>query len=165
MSTGSTERELAAADYVLKSFGPLLSNESVQINLDNFGASRILSVGSSKMHLQKIAIRIFGHCIKYNISLHSRWVPRDLNGTADWLSKFKDTDDWSIDIKSYNSISRRYGIFTIDRFANNNNRKTLRFNIKFFCPENESVNAFTNNWQEQLFMSSYFIDRIYNQIS
>ena len=30
MSTGSTERELAAVDYVLKSFGPLLSNESVQ---------------------------------------------------------------------------------------------------------------------------------------
>ena len=149
MSTGSTERELAAADYVLKSFGPLLSNESVQINLDNFGASRILSVGSSKMHLQKIAIQIFGHCIKYNISLHPRWVPRDLNGTADWLSKFKDTDDWSIDIKSYNSISRHYGPFTIDRFADNNNRKTLRFNSKFFCPETESVNAFTNNWQEE----------------
>ena len=65
MSTGSTERKLSAANYVLKSFGPLLSNERVQINLDNFGATRILSVGSSKM-------QIFQHCINLiSVYIHS----------------------------------------------------------------------------------------------
>ena len=147
--TSSTSRELLAVNHVLKSFGPRLSHESIQINIDNLSACHILSVGSSKEHLQSLSIEIFNHCSKYNINLQPRWVPREENDIADYFSKYNDTDDWSIDDKSFNLISRRFGPFTIDRFADNINRKTERFNSKFYCPHTESVNCFTNNWKSE----------------
>ena len=146
-ATSSTSRELSAVRYILESFGSLLANESVQINIDNLSASRVLSVGSSKQHLQSIAIDIFKHCLKFNIQLQPNWVPREQNNIADYFSKYNDTDDWSIDEESFNVISKRFGPFTIDRFADNTNRKTLRFNSKYFCPGTESVNCFTNSWK------------------
>ena len=69
---------------------------------------------------QKFAMEMFKDCIKFNISLHTQWVPREFN----WLRKYKDTEDWSIDDKSFKSISRRFGPFTIDIFADINNKKT-----------------------------------------
>ena len=65
-------------------------------------------------------MEMFKDCIKFNISLHTQWVPREFN----WLRKYKDTEDWSIDDKSFKSISRRFGPFTIDIFADINNKKT-----------------------------------------
>ena len=146
ISTSSTARELSAVNYVLKSFGPKLANESIQINIDNQNACHILSVGSTKPHLQSLALEIFFHCSKFNIFMHPTWVPREQNQIADHYSKYNDTDDWSIDNKSFITISKRYGPFTVDRFADNRNRKTKRFNSKFYCPETESVNCFTNDW-------------------
>ena len=66
----STCRELLAVKYMLESYGNLLRNESIQVHIDTFSATRILSVGSTKNHLQKIAIDIFHHCAvkKYKIS-------------------------------------------------------------------------------------------------
>ena len=147
--TSSTSRELLAVNYVLKSFGSVLSNESFQLNLDSISACRILSVGSAKRHLQNIALEIFEHCLKLNINLQPNWIPREKNTIADSYSKHKDTDDWSIDTQSFNDISKRYGPFTIDRFADSKNRKTARFNSKFFCPGTETVNCFTDNWKNE----------------
>merc|ERR1711988_1882177 len=114
--------------------------------MGNLSACRILSVGSSKPHLQSLALEIFYHCMKFNIFMQPTWVPREENQIADHYSKYNDTDDWSIDNKSFINISKRYGPFTIDRFADNYNRQTKRFNSKFYCPETESVNCFTNDW-------------------
>ena len=88
--TSSTNRELLAVKYVLESFGNILSGESVQVNVNNFSASRILSVGSSKPHLQKIAIEIFQHCTNYDMRISPRWIPRSLNTKADEFSKIND---------------------------------------------------------------------------
>ena len=148
-ATSSTARELSAINYVLKSFGSKLKNESIQINIDNISAVRILSVGSSKQHLHLLSLEIFNHCVKNNINLQPNWVPREMNRVADYYSKYNDTDDWSIDNYSFNILSNRFGPFTVDRFADNFNRKTLRFNSKFYCPQTESVNCFTNDWSNE----------------
>ena len=58
-STGSTQRELMAIYYVLMSYRKNLISKKVKVYSDNQGACRILSVGSRKPHLQKIAIDIF----------------------------------------------------------------------------------------------------------
>ena len=143
----STTRELTAVKYVLGSFGSILQNESIQINVDNLNACRILSVGSSKQHLQSLALDIFLYCLLHNIRLQPHWVPREENEIADYYSKYNDTDDWSIDKINFNNISKRFGPFTIDRFADNLNRQTSRFNSKFYCPQTEDVNCFTKDWK------------------
>ena len=51
----STYRELKA----LKSYANSLKHQRVKVFVDNMGASRILMVGSSKPHLQRIAVDIF----------------------------------------------------------------------------------------------------------
>ena len=139
-------RELLAVQYSLQSLTANLTHESVRIYLDNFPATRILTVGSAKAHLQEIAINIFKICLSYNIKLLPTWVPRELNAIADHYSKIRDTDDWSIDDKTFQDISRRFGEFTIDRFADNWNAKTARFYSKYFCPNSCGVDAFTEDW-------------------
>ena len=147
IGTSSTTRELSAVKYVIGSFGFILKNESIQVNVDNLAACHILSVGSSKAHLQSLALKIFKYCLSHNIRLLTHWIPRDENQIADYYSKYNDTDDWSIDEISFYDISKRFGPFTIDRFADNLNTQTRRFNSKFYCPQTEEVNCFTKNWK------------------
>ena len=58
-NASSTTRELIAVKNVLKCFGNKLANESVQVNIDNISASRILTVGSSKPSLTIVSSRDF----------------------------------------------------------------------------------------------------------
>ena len=58
-SGSSTERELLAIQYCLESFATLLRHEAVSVRTDNFAASRIVEIGSSKPHLQILASKIF----------------------------------------------------------------------------------------------------------
>ena len=77
--TSSTHRELLAIKYVLESFGEMLRNQSVHVNIDNSIACRISSVGSAKPHLQNIAIDTFTFCSKFNVKLIPQWIPREQN--------------------------------------------------------------------------------------
>ena len=81
--TSSAHRELLAVKYVLDSFGEVLRNQSVQVNIDNSSACRIFSVGSVKPYLQNIAIDVFSFCSKFNIKLIPQWIPREQNELAD----------------------------------------------------------------------------------
>ena len=74
--TSSTNRELLTVKYVMESLGYLLQHESVLWYSDNFNTARIIEVGSTKPHLQKIALEIFELCLKNDITLHSSWIPR-----------------------------------------------------------------------------------------
>ena len=106
--TSSTHRELLAVKYVLDSFGEMLRNQSVQVNIDNFSACRTLSVGSAKPYLQNIAIDDFSFCSKFNIKLIPQWIPREQNELADYYTRIKDTDNWSIDNDSFRFINNLY---------------------------------------------------------
>ena len=75
----------------------MLQKQSVQANINNFTACRVLSVGSAKPHLQNIAIDVFTFCSKFNIKLIQQWIPRERNELADYYSRLKATDYWSID--------------------------------------------------------------------
>ena len=77
------------------------------------------------------------------------WIPRELNEIADYMSKYNDTDSWGIDFETFEFIHAKYGQFTIDRFADDTNRKTKSFNSKFYCPNSMGVNAFTFNLSGQ----------------
>ena len=74
--TSSTERELLAMYYVLVSYCKNLISKKVKVYSDNQGARRIISVGSRKPHLQKIAIDIFKISVEHNSILKAQWIPR-----------------------------------------------------------------------------------------
>ena len=59
VNTRYTYCELKAVFYVLKSYAERLRHQRVKVFFDNMGGSRILMVGSSKPHLQGIAVDIF----------------------------------------------------------------------------------------------------------
>ena len=145
-SQSSTHRELLAVKYMLQSYGKLIRKESLQIHMDNFSATRILSVGNTKKPLQSLAIDIFHHCIKNNIKIIPQWIPREQNEKADYYSKINDSDDWGIDLQSFCYVSEQFGPFDVDRFADNLNKKVQRFNSKYYCPGTSHVDAFTANW-------------------
>lgn len=140
---------LIVVKNVLQSFAHLLVGQSVQVNVDNQNAFRIISVGSAKEHLHTLALEIFQIAIKHDIIVVPQWIPRDRNTIADFYSKFNDTDDWSIDDKGFYQIYNRFGNFTVDRFSNDINKKVSRFNSKFYCPGTSNVNAFTADWSSE----------------
>ena len=144
----STFREVLAVKLTLQSYSGILSNQSIQLNTDNFGASRILTIGSSKPHLQQLAKDIFYHCMKHNIKLTPEWTPREQNRCADYYSKIKDTDSWGIDQKTFDFINARFGNFTVDRFADDRNKKLPIFNSRYYCPGTSHVNSFTADWSK-----------------
>ena len=75
---------------------PLLSTSSTRGLKFLPSATRIVSVGSSKIHLQLVAQSIFRFCISRGIALEAQWIPRSLNERADLLSQFADKDDWRV---------------------------------------------------------------------
>jgi len=149
-NTSSTYRELSAVKNVLSSLAHKLKNNAVQWNSDNENVTRIINAGSTKEYLQKLAIDIYNINVRNNIRLYPQWIPREKNQIADSISKSFDTDNWSIDNETFNYIQNTYGVFTIDRFADNKNTKTERFNSKNFCPNTEEVNSFVSHWGNEL---------------
>ena len=142
----STYRELLAVKYVLESFTEHLQHQAVLWHSDNINVARILEVGSSKNHLQSLALDIYRSCLRHDINIIPKWLPREENVFADAISKHADTDDWSIDDETFHYIQTQFGEFDVDRFASSSNNKVRRFNSRYHCPRTETVNTFTTHW-------------------
>ena len=147
VETSSTFRELLAVKYVLQSFSNILSSHCVQWLTDNTNVPKIITAGSRRHHLQELALNIYNICIIYSINLYPAWIPREQNKIADTISKEKDSDNWGIDTETFQHIQSVYGCFSVDRFADNNNKKVENFNSKYFCPGSKTVNAFSTSWK------------------
>ena len=142
----STYRELAAVKYVLQGFSHLLKHQVVLWNSDNMNVAKIIRNGSSKDQLQYMALDIFRMCLRHDIQIIPKWIPREDNEQADSISRYVDTDNWSIDNETFQFLQGEFGCFTIDRFADDKNKKVNRFDARFHCPNVENVNTFTSNW-------------------
>ena len=140
---------MIAIKYILESFHEILQHEKILWNSDNLIAARIIHKGSKKPHLRKIAFDIFELCLKYDIIIITKWIPRALNDVADNISKSIDTDDWTIDFETFNYVQQNFGNFTVNRFASDSNNKVEKFNSKFYCPTTKGVNAFTFDWSKE----------------
>ena len=92
----STWRELAAIDFALQSFCPLLKNSSVKWFTDNQAAARIVESGSMRKDLHFLCFKVFQTCLLHKISLEIQWIPRSGVQRADYISRLIDTDDWKI---------------------------------------------------------------------
>ena len=130
----STFRELKAIFYVIKAHVLSLRHKKVKVFTDNENASRIVSFGSSKQHLQSVAVDIFHLCLDNDIQIDAQWIPRDANVRADLLSRHVDRDDWSLNSEVFGQLDRRWGPHSVDRFASHYNAQVSRFNSKFMSP-------------------------------
>ena len=68
-SRSSTWRELAAIDFALESFAPILEGSLVKWFTDSQTAARVIEVGSMKLDLHRLAIKIFQFCAERSIRL------------------------------------------------------------------------------------------------
>ena len=73
-SKSSTSRELAAIDFSLESFAPVLEGSLVKWFTDSQSAAKIVEVGSMKLDLHRLAVKIFQFCAEHNIRLEVQWI-------------------------------------------------------------------------------------------
>ena len=142
----STWRELKTVCPTLEAFADLLSNARVIWYSDNQNVDSILLNGSRKLDLQVLALEAFQICLKYRISLDARWIPGDLNVRANSISKLVDFDNYAINDFVFQSINDHWGPHTINKFACSYNTKLPRFNLRFFQPGCEAVDASSQDW-------------------
>ena len=68
-SKSSTWGERAAIVFALESFAPILKGSLVKWFTDSQTAARIIEVGSKKLDLHRLAIKIFYFCAEQSIRL------------------------------------------------------------------------------------------------
>ena len=139
----STYREMKAILNVLQSFKSLLHDQAVVWFTDSENSVRIVQFGSSKPHLQSIAVEIFSICLSSHVDLRVEWLPRTKNEQADYLSRLVDPDDWALGPTYFSILDQIWGPHTIDRFASDYNTHATRFNSCYWNPGPEAVDAFT----------------------
>ena len=100
-----------------------------------------------KLELQKLARSIYSTCVTNSISIDIQWNPRSENEKADYISRLIDHEDWEVSGKCFDLMNGLWGPFTIDRFANFNNKKLNRYNSLYWNPGSEAIDAFSQNWQ------------------
>ena len=83
----STWRELAAIVFALESFVPVLEGSLVKWFTDSQTAAKIIEVGSMKLDLHRLAVKIFQFCAEHSIRLEVQWIPRTENEKADYISR------------------------------------------------------------------------------
>ena len=121
----SSFREIRVIRFVLQSFSGLLAGKECKHRSDNQSVCSILSVGSSKPHLQKEAVAIYNLCHEAGIRFSAEWIPRHFNFKADYWSKVVDNDDWMLNPVHFRQLDILWGPHTVDRFASHNS---------FSCP-------------------------------
>ncbi len=142
----STFRELQGILFAIESFERAISGQKVVLECDNQGAVSIIAKGSPKDSLHSIAIAVAEKCASINCNLKVVWVPRELNQEADEASRLEDDDNWGILPSIFQLCQARWGNFSVDRFADNENSLCPRFNSKYFVPQTEAVDCFAENW-------------------
>ena len=75
---------------------------------DNQAVAKIITSGSVKEELQKIAVYIFSFCVTNNISLEVEWIPRTENERAYYISRIVDADDWAVSDIIFNQCEQMF---------------------------------------------------------
>ena len=144
----STLRELLAARYTLTSLSKHIKGQQVCLNTDNQNVVSILCKGSSKPNLHEQAVAIFNTCLRLKTRLFVQWIPRSLNVSADYLSRIIDHDDWQVSPRVFAVFNKKWGPFSVDRFASHLSTQLPVFNSKWWSPGCIGVDCFSQAWEE-----------------
>ena len=146
----SNYRELLAILMALETFNDHLVDSTVEILSDNSTAGAyVRNKGGPVPDLSQLAMAIWAIAESSQISLVCTHIPGVLNSTADRLSRSPDIHNWMLHPALFCWLDRRFGPFTIDRFASNLNAQLPRFNTRFWEPNSEGINALAQNWGQE----------------
>jgi hypothetical protein len=109
-----------------------------------YHCSQILECGSSKRHLQLLAVLVAEICSCSCIDFYPQWIPRDMNRIADGLSCWCQSggDDWQPHPILLCYLDVLWGPHTADRFANVVNAQLPVLNCKRYYPGTRRIDAF-----------------------
>jgi hypothetical protein len=144
----STAREMRAILLAVDSFAENVRGQHVLLQCDNQGAVAICAKGSTVPALQRMAVQLANKCRELQCEFRVVWVPRLLNTAADEASRLEDWDNWGIQPNIFAICQARWGVFTVDRFADHENALCTRFNSKSHVPRTEAVDCFTQSWSD-----------------
>lgn len=85
---------VGAVQRVLIPLNHEVEEKRVKWFTDNKNIVSIISNGSMINDLQNISLNIYRHCLVNGIHLEMEWSPRSLYEKADFISQFRDSDDW-----------------------------------------------------------------------
>jgi hypothetical protein len=143
------ELELLVAFHGLKCFYSVVSNSTVEINIDNTTAvSDINKIGATRpIALCTVALEISSWCEERDIELHAVYLPGKFNSIAYEESRRPLTaGDWMLSTSAFENIQRIWGM-KVDLFARSWNRQLKIFVSWFPQPETVATDAFTLNWK------------------
>ncbi|CAC5411397.1 unnamed protein product [Mytilus coruscus] len=142
----STWKELTAVRNVLLSLLDFIKDKRLKSFTDNQNIVSIITKGSMKGHLQDISGDIYQSCLRHNISLDVKWVPRTQNEKADFISRNIDSYDWSVSDYIFSLLNLRWGPHEIDWFASDHNFKLPVFYSRCWNVNSIGIDAFTFDW-------------------
>ncbi|XP_069102077.1 uncharacterized protein [Argopecten irradians] len=150
----STWRELEAVRRMLLHYngslvGQCLVGQKVLWYTDSQNVASILVNGSKVPILNEKAVMIREDCLSRGLRLLPAWLPRADNQLADRYSKTADSDDWYIRNSVFIELNEKWGEFTVDRFANDNNAKCEVFNSRWWCPGTAGIDGLGQVWAGQ----------------
>ena len=151
----SSARELIAVEVALKRLAAKIKEAGVY-NIYWVTDSRVLTVwlqkGTKIPSVQERIVGIFRILHSIEAQIIPIWSPREnkLITMADECSKFRDSDDWGIDMKAIKVLENIFGqTFTCDMFANATNRRMNKFYSKVAAPGTSGINCFIQDWSTE----------------
>ena len=95
----------------------MLESSHVKWYTVNQAAAKMVDVGSMKPDLHKLAVKIFGACLRSKIKLEVQWIPRSENEKADFISRLIDVDDWQLSESFFATLEGVWGTHSVDCMA------------------------------------------------
>ena len=149
-SQSSNHRELLAILMALETFKDRLTGLTVEVLSDNTTAGAyVRNKGGPVPELSEIATAVWALAETYQFKIVCTHIPGVLNSSADRLSRSPDTHNWMLHPILFRWLNRRFGPFTIDRFATNLNAQLPRFNSRYWEPNSEGINALAQDWHAE----------------
>lgn len=145
----SGHRELLAVLKTLQTWKATRCSTNMKVFwiTDSTNVVAFINKGSNKAHIQKSIFEI----VLLMRDLDLEIVPIHLKREdprvqlADQGSKRKDSDNWSIDNKSFKELHEVFH-FEFDLFADSYNRKMKNYASLYYDPNSKLIDAFSANW-------------------
>ena len=152
-SLSSSWRELRGAARVFDSVAARCAGRSVVLRVDSLVSAYVFASGGSQnrgpdgaLDLHPEVLDLEQTAARLGIDLGVVWWPRAMNTLADVRSKIVDRGNYALSRAAFAEVERRFGLHTIDRFADDRNALLARFNSRWCCVGSEGVDALAIQW-------------------
>ena len=145
-----THKELRAFRNALRLYGSSISGKVLRLLEDNMGVVGILTNYVTRSQALREDLEEIIHLLQlYDIWLKVRYCRTHLM-PADWLTRGANKGDWMLDRRVVRTFIGLWGPCTVDRFADAVNTQLPRFNAGYPCIGSEAMDAFTQDWADEV---------------